>query len=331
MNAMKRKNSSALIITLMLILLAASAVSAGCGKEKDGSGKTDVIAEASATDDAGAAAGDNVSGTGDPLAETAYAAAESGPETADEDSEKPQSGQEDGAVTESIQPDITLSVGEGKDQALTDTEPDEDISQDTAEPDTEPDEKEAGKTVNIVWLGDSLTQESLGDMDDNLEHAPYARLQKLCAERGDVVEGFGYYAYVTSDIFWRYDEFYENGDPKDPQKVYVLWVGSNDFALSPDPLSAVSEVTAQIDKFVGGGIDKYIVLSHLPRAETAPDGLYIRINEALRAKYGERFLDITSCAPFPEGYQSDSVHLTQSSYDNVADAVYDKLIRMGYI
>ena len=192
-------------------------------------------------------------------------------------------------------------------------------------------EEQPVQGCGIVWLGDSLTQGSLGDMDDNLSNAPYERLAKLCEDRGNVVEGFGYYAYVTSDIFWRYCEYYENGEPKDPEKVYVLWVGSNDFALASDPLSAVAEVEAQIDSFVGDRLKKYIVLSHLPRTETIPGDTYKHINTALKEKYKSRFLDITSCAPFPEGFQGDGVHLTQQSYDKVAEAVYYKLMEMGYI
>jgi hypothetical protein len=335
MNEMKRKISFSLVLTIMMVALTATPVFTGCGKEKAGSGKANGVTEGDGAEktgrDAEVVGSDKTDGAGgtvsieiaDGNVDTAWT------ETTDENTEAAASEKTDEAAGAGIEPDITLSVGEGEGQ--TQTEPDADMSPDTEAPDNAADQKKAEKPVNIVWLGDSLTQGSLGDMDDNLKHAPYVRLKKLCADRGDVVEGFGYYAYVTSDIFWRYDEFYENGDPKDPEKVYVLWVGSNDFALSPDPLSAVPEVTAQIDKFVGGGIDKYIVLSHLPRAETRPEGLYKEINAALEKKYGERFLDITSCAPFPDGFQSDEVHLTQSSYNNVADAVYEKLIEMGYI
>ena len=189
------------------------------------------------------------------------------------------------------------------------------------------------QAAGIVWIGDSLTQGSLGDIDDNLENAPYVRLGKLCKDRGNIVEGFGYYAFVTHDIFWRYgyDRDNEGIEAKDPEKVYVLWVGSNDFALSEDPLSEVQAVEAQIDQFVGDELNQFIVLSHLPRAETKPDGLYQKINQALQAYYGVRFLDITSCAPVPDGFQADEVHLTQSSYDKVADKVYGKLLEMGYI
>ncbi len=192
-------------------------------------------------------------------------------------------------------------------------------------------EEKPQKASGIVWIGDSLTQGSLGDMDDNLDNAPYVRLGRLCKDRGNIVEGFGYYGFVTSDIFWRYTEFYENGEPKDPEKIYVLWVGSNDFALASDPVSALPEVMGQIDRFLGADLKKYIVLSHLPRAETKPGDIYKSINEGLKAGYGDHFLDITACASVPEGFNQDEVHLTQQSYDNVADAVFDKLIQMGYI
>ncbi len=189
----------------------------------------------------------------------------------------------------------------------------------------------ATKAAGIVWLGDSLTQGSLGDDGDNLENAPYAKLAGLCAPLGIPVEGYGYYAYVASDIFWRYCKFYDKGEPKNPAKAYVIWVGSNDFALAKDKSKVVSEVEAEIDKFVGDKIDKYIVLSHLPRAESKPGDWYKAINAELKAHYGNRFLDITACAPVPSGFQNDQVHLTQPSYDNVAALVFQKLALMGYI
>lgn len=188
----------------------------------------------------------------------------------------------------------------------------------------------SGKPVGIVWLGDSLTQGSLGDIDDNLANAPYVRLQTLCGDRA-LVEGFGYYAFVSNDIFWRYCYDYKTGEAKDPEKVYVIWVGSNDFALAQDKSTVVAEVEAEIDKFVGDKISRYIVLSHLPRAESMPGDWYKVINAELAAHYGDRFLDITSCASVPDGFLPDEVHLTQESYDNVAAAVYNKLIQMGYI
>ena len=334
---MRRKISLSLVLTLMMLVLAAGAVFTGCGKEKAGSGQPGgdaESAEAGNTAEAGKSTiqPDITVSAGE---EEQQARTEPEADTPEKDADTPDEADTlpDNADTPPDEADAA------KNDALTpqdgaDTAPEEAGAADavdTKAADTAADEKKEVKPAHIIWIGDSLTQGSLGDMDDNLEHAPYVRLQKLCADRGDVVEGFGYYAYVTSDIFWKYDEFYPNGDPEDPENVYVLWVGSNDFALSPDPLSAVPGVTAQIDKFVGGGIDKYIVLSHLPRAETVNGGIYSDINAALKEKYGERFLDITSCAPYPDGFQSDQVHLTQKSYNRVADAVYDKLIRMGYI
>ncbi|MCR4654713.1 MAG: hypothetical protein K5770_00560 [Lachnospiraceae bacterium] len=191
-------------------------------------------------------------------------------------------------------------------------------------------EELSGKPVGIVWLGDSLTQGSLGDMDDNLDNAPYVKLQGLCGDRA-FVEGFGYYGFVSDDIFWRYGHDYTGGEAKNPEKVYVIWVGSNDFALAQDKSTVVPKVEAEIDKFVGDKISKYIVLSHLPRAESMPGDWYKEINAELKAHYKDRFLDITSCAGIPDGFLPDKVHLTQESYDNVAGAVYSKLLEMGYI
>ncbi len=202
------------------------------------------------------------------------------------------------------------------------------------EPEAPAEEPEAGEPepVIVVWLGDSLTQGSLGDLDDNLANAPYERLKKLCADRNVTVEGHGYYGYFTRDIFSTYIGSCKDGKAKDPSKVFVIWVGSNDYSdPGEDRAEMIARVDREIDNFVGNEINKYIVVSHPPRVETVQDDYYKVVNEDLKNHYGDRFLDITSCAPFPEGLVGDGIHLNQQAYDKVADAVYNKLAAMGYI
>lgn len=194
----------------------------------------------------------------------------------------------------------------------------------------------------IVWLGDSLTQGSLGDIDDNLPNAPYIKLAQLS---GRNVEGYGYYGYNTHDIFWVYvDEAHEN-QKKDPNKTYVFWVGSNDWVVDGATNDDAGKVISEIDSFVsGGGITKYIVLGTTARYELRSDyrgyngaenanigkDMYSLINQQLSGHYGEKYLDVNTVISTEGGYGPDNIHLTQASYDAVADLVYKKVIELGY-
>ncbi|MCR5734686.1 MAG: SGNH/GDSL hydrolase family protein [Lachnospiraceae bacterium] len=185
----------------------------------------------------------------------------------------------------------------------------------------------------VVWLGDSLTQGSLGDMDDNLPNAPYEKLKQLS---GAKVEGFGFYGFNTHDILWSYTAEAHAGQKKDPNKIYVFWCGSNDWTPGGIPNTDTAGVISEIDSFVaGGGITKYIVLGTTARNELRPDGngpsRCELINKDLKAHYKERYLELDSFISIENGYVADKVHLTQASYDTVAYLVYEKLKQMGYL
>ena len=188
-------------------------------------------------------------------------------------------------------------------------------------------EKTVAKPKAIVWLGDSLTQGSLGDKDDNLANAPYVRLQK----KVDVpVEGYGFYGYNTHDIFWVYTDETQLAQQIDPAKVYIFWVGSCDWAPSEGPNANTAPVIKQIDDFLAhnGGVKNYIVIGTTSRHRLGD--LYIPINNDLKAHYGIHYMDcIDIINKF--GYSEDRTHLSQASYDSIADAVYDKLKALGYI
>lgn len=172
----------------------------------------------------------------------------------------------------------------------------------------------------IIWIGDSLTQGSLGDNNFNKDN-PQAPWRILGEISGRNVAGVGFFGYKTSDIFWAYTEY--NGI-KDPNATYVYWVGSNDFRASVD---SVPDVIQETDKFTGSvGTNKYIFLGTTNRSDMDPNA-YIGINKQLEEHYGDRYLDIM---PYVE-YGADGVHLTEASYRKIAEAVYDKLKKMGYL
>ncbi len=172
---------------------------------------------------------------------------------------------------------------------------------------------------DIVWIGDSLTQGSLGDdnHDQNNPQAPYRVLGDIS---GLDVSGVGFFGYKTHDIFWAYGEY--NGI-KDPDIVYIYWVGSNDFYESVDNIDNVID---EIDRFNQNiGVKRYLVLGTTNRGDMDPTA-YIPINRRFSNTYKDRYLDIM---PYVE-YGSDGIHLTEESYAAVAQAVYDKLRAMKW-
>ena len=182
------------------------------------------------------------------------------------------------------------------------------------------------KHTAIVWLGDSLTQGSLGHNNDNLANAPYERLKKNV----DIpVEGYGMYGVNTHDIFWVYHDESQMNQKIDNNKIYVFWVGSNDWVVDGEPNSNTEPVIKDIDKFIADGdLTDYVVIGTTSRWKLGD--LCIPINNDLRDHYGEHYLDIIDIIN-KFGYCEDNTHLSQASYDSIADAVLDKMKALGYI
>ena len=167
---------------------------------------------------------------------------------------------------------------------------------------------------DIIWIGDSLTQGSLGD-DNHNNNNPQAPWRVLGEISGLKVIGVGFYGYTTHNIFWAYSEY--NG-LRDPQVTYVYWVGSNDCHESPDNVKNVIEET---DRFnANNGITDFLMLGTTDRSDM-PAEYADSFNKALSDYYGDKYLDIL---PYVE-YGPDGVHLTEESYAAVARAVYEKL------
>lgn len=195
-----------------------------------------------------------------------------------------------------------------------------------------PTEESANKYDTIVWLGDSITQGSLGNPDDNLENAPYVRLEEIS---GLTVEGYGFYGYNTNDIFWVYRDETQKNQRVDNSKLYIFWVGSNDWVQDSGSNTDVGPVMDRIDSFIeSGNLKDYIIMGATARIGLREEcngmPLYDIINHELEEHYGEDFLNIQDTITM-EGFGPDETHLNQETYDRVARAVYDKLIQMGYI
>ena len=183
------------------------------------------------------------------------------------------------------------------------------------------------KTKAIVWLGDSLTQGSLGDNNDNLPGAPYETLKKLV---NVPVEGYGLYGTNTHDIFWAYRDEDHYNQKVDPAKTYIFWVGSCDWCPEEGPNANTAPVIAEIDNFIAqnGGVKNYIVIGTTSRHRLGD--LYIPINKDLAAHYGQHYMDCIDLIN-KYGYSPDRTHLSQATYDAVAMAVFQKLKTLGYI
>ncbi len=196
---------------------------------------------------------------------------------------------------------------------------------------TEPAKAEPAKAEPakpIVWIGDSLTQGSLGDEDDNLENAPYEKLKTLV---NVPVQGFGFYGYNTHDALWTYTDESQCNQKADPGKIYIFWLGSNDWVIDGDPNANTTPVMAEIDKFLNtpdGRIKDYIVIGTTSRWRLGD--LYVPINRDLKSHYGPHYMDVIDIIN-QYGYSEDNTHLSQASYDAIAVAVYNKMKDMGYI
>ncbi|MBQ6319594.1 MAG: SGNH/GDSL hydrolase family protein [Lachnospiraceae bacterium] len=180
----------------------------------------------------------------------------------------------------------------------------------------------------IVWLGDSLTQGSLGDNNDNLENAPYEKLQKMV---NIPVEGYGMYGFNTHDAIWTYTDEEHYNQIADPEKIYIFWLGSNDWVTDDGINSNTEPVIKEIDRFLNledGGIQNYIVLGTTSRWRL--EDLYIPINKDLADHYGEHYMDVIDIIN-KYGYSPDNTHLSQESYNAIAVAVYEKLKELGYL
>lgn len=185
----------------------------------------------------------------------------------------------------------------------------------------------------VVWIGDSLTQGSLGDDGDDYINAPFAQ---LIFKYGVYVEGYGFYGSNTHDALWRYKDETQENQTVDPNKVYIFWLGSNDWAIGSDtPNADTTNVIDEIDTFISKGkLDKYIVMGTTARKELRETvngkPLYDIINDDLRNHYGDHYLEVEEYIPL-SGYGPDDIHLTVDIYHKIADIVYEELINRGYL
>lgn len=196
----------------------------------------------------------------------------------------------------------------------------------------EPELSENEKNPTIVWLGDSLTQGSLGDEYDNLIGAPCVILMNNYNLN---VEGYGFYGNNTGAVLWRYTDETQENQVRDPAKVYIFWLGSNDWVIDGQPNTDAESVITRLDDFISyGKIDKYIIMGTTARYELrvqeSGKPMYEIINDKLENHYKNHYMDVIDIIG-DDGYGPDEIHLKAKTYEDVAQMVYNKLIEMGYI
>ena len=247
------------------------------------------------------------------------------PEVTVIDNRDPENVTSEDVVSEDIASEDAASNDVGADDNITE---DANGSDDTKEPENEDEEDKGSNSMRtIVWLGDSLTQGSLGEDNDNLAHAPYVKLQSLVPNK---VEGYGLYGYNTHDIFWVYKDADHYHQTVDPDKIYIFWVGSNDWCPIDSENTNTAPVIAEIDSFLqSGGVKDYIVMGTTQRWRLGLERAQI-INADLSAHYGSHYMEVLDIIA-KNGFSEDNTHLSQASYDAIAEAVYGKLKALGYI
>lgn len=230
-------------------------------------------------------------------------------------------------IDDTIPKDIVSEDPASADAVSEDAVSDNALTEETQEDDNTKDAESAGSLSTIVWLGDSLTQGSLGEDNDNLANAPYVKLQSLVPNK---VEGYGLYGYNTHDIFWVYKDEDHYDQTVDPNKIYIFWVGSNDWCPIDGENTNTAPVIAEIDSLLqSGGVKDYIVMGTTQRWRLGLERAQI-INAALSAHYGSHYMDVIDIIA-RNGFSEDNTHLSQASYDAIAEAVYGKLKALGYI
>lgn len=176
----------------------------------------------------------------------------------------------------------------------------------------------------IVWIGDSLTQGSLG-VDNHNQNNPWAPYRVLESMVDIPVEGYGYYGADTNICLWAYESPERDGQVKDPNALYIFWVGSNDFC--DNGAGMIDVVMCRIDQFINeGSISRYLVLGTTDRWEIRNGG-YLDINSRFAEHYGDRFMDIMQYRYFA----ADDTHLRKFAYVNIGKAVFTKLVELGDI
>ena len=169
--------------------------------------------------------------------------------------------------------------------------------------------------VKIACFGDSLTYGTTGSTES--DSYPYHLNQKLpsnaivynIAAGGITVQKIS--EYVTT----------YNCHTND---INVIWGGTNNTPEIADHISQTNEIISKLQS------DKYIIVG------LANKGYSSERDATFETEYGDKFLSIVDYFT-NNGYTlsdyllSDSVHLNEDGKEIVAQAVYDKIISLGYI
>lgn len=194
---------------------------------------------------------------------------------------------------------------------------------------------EAGKEIQLVWVGDSIT------------HGWERRGKELWAERlaplGALNLGYG--GDRTEHVLWRLGLGTAGGENNEiaglSPKLFVVMIGTNNTGHRQDPPEATTRgIELIVDRLLEVSPEsKVLLLAIFPRGATADHPLRLlndQINERI-AKLGERdqveYLDLAEVfldddGSLPKSVMPDRLHPNKHGYELWFDAIEPHLLRL---
>ena len=177
---------------------------------------------------------------------------------------------------------------------------------------------------NILCVGDSLTA-GTGALVGS-EYYPSVLGTLFNPPRA--VFGYGVGGETAEQILTRVTNF----GPAELREILVIWAGRNG-VLSV----AASEIVADIQEMADRALDdRYLVLTvpfKTDGTEDAEDANGITVaalNTLILSTFGDRAVDIATLAGRDDAKRADGLHFLPSLQADTAEAVYDKIVEMGW-
>ena len=171
-----------------------------------------------------------------------------------------------------------------------------------------------GKPVDIIFIGDSITQNFVNDPTPRWAMAGKAVWDKHYA--GRKVLNFGVGADKTQNVLWRF----EHTDLKDFRpKVAVIMIGTNNTQDEPPAIAAGVQAVVKKTQDLFAGV-KIILISILPNARaTQKMADANKIIQTFADNQSVYYFDLAAkMTPVADGWKgigSDHLHLTPEGYE----------------
>lgn len=189
-------------------------------------------------------------------------------------------------------------------------------------------EKEKAESIDLVWIGDSITHgwEGAGKAMWDTHFAPRHALN------------LGFSGDRTENVLWRLQNGAVDGIAP---KAVVIMIGTNNTGHRQDPADQTAAGVEAIVKELRTRLPeaKILVLAIFPRGETKEDGMRM-LNEEINAKIAEladgehvHFLDINAeflddNGNLPKDIMPDLLHPNEKGYEIWANAVEESIAKL---